>query len=67
MSDLTKLLDEDQKDFMELIAQTTKKPSNPQNLGDSDSETANVVAAPSSTAIRTKMAPPNNTPLVSHN
>ena len=52
MSDLFIILAENQREMLKLIAPSFKKSSYLQNLGDSDSETDNISAAPTSTPIK---------------
>ena len=67
MSDLSKISTENQREMLKLIAPTVKKQSNLQDLGDLNSETENIFAAPTSTHIKTKTTASNNAPLVSRN
>ena len=53
MSDLTKILAENQKEMLKLIAPVVKTPAT-QNLENSDSEPKNVLPNTTSTSIKTK-------------
>ena len=67
MSDLTKILAENQKECLRLIALTVKKSTNPQNLEDSDSEKENTHPASTSTPIKSKATTSKSTPISSRN
>ena len=67
MSDLTKILADNQKEKLKLIAPSVKKPFELQNLGDSVAEAENVPVLPTSTPIKSKTIVSNNTPLVIRN
>ena len=64
LSDLSKILAENQKERVKLLAPKTKKTSEPQFVENADSE-ENTSVALTSTPIRSKTTAPNNTPLVS--
>ena len=65
MSDLAKILAENQKEMLKLLAPSVKNTSEPQVLENCDSEEENAFDAPTSTPIRSKTIAQNNTPLVS--
>ena len=67
MSDLDKLLAENQNEMMKLVARTTKKSSAHQNAQDSDSETENISVARTSTLVKTNTATSKTTPINSRN
>ena len=67
LSDLTKILAENQKEMLKLTAPTVKKSTIPQNLEDSDSETENTHPASTSTPINSKATTSKNTPISSRN
>ena len=67
MSDLTKILAENQKEMMKLVAPITKKSSAHQNAQDSDSETENISVARTSIPVKTNTTAPKNTPKNSRN
>ena len=54
MSDLTKILAENQKEILKLIVPTVKKTSSRQNLGVSNSEAESTFIAPTSNSIKLK-------------
>ena len=56
MSDLAKMLAENQKEMMKLVAPIAEKSSVHQNEQDSDSETENISVAPTSTPVKTNTA-----------
>ena len=56
MSDLTKILAENQKEMLKLIAHLNKKQTVHMNVQDSDSETENVSVARTSTPVKTHTA-----------
>ena len=64
MSDLAKILAENQKELFNLIAPHTKQTLEHQNLENSDSEGGNIFIALSSTPIESKTAIQDDTPLV---
>ena len=68
MSDLAKMLAENQKEMMKLVAPITKKKSSThQNAQDSDSETENISVARTLTPVKTNTAASKTTPINSHN
>ena len=67
MSDLAKLLAENQKEMMKLVAPITKRSSAHQNAQDSDSQTENISVARTSTPVKTNTAIPKTTPINSRN
>ena len=67
MSDLAKILAENQKEMMKLIAPMAKKSSAHQNVQDSDSETENISVARTSTPVKTNTATSKTTPINSCN
>ena len=67
LSDLTKILAENQKEMLKLTAPTVKKSTITQNLEDSDSETENTHPALASTPIKSKATTSKNTPISSRN
>ena len=64
MSDLSKILADNQRGMFKLTAPSVNKPSNIPDIGYPDSENETVVQARTSTPIRTKTAAFNNTPLL---
>ena len=68
MSDLTKILAENQKEMLKLIAPLNKKQTVHMNVQDSDSETENVSVARTSTLVKTHTATNSKTtPINSRN
>ena len=67
MSDLAKLLAENQKEIMELVVPSAKKSSAHQNTQYFDSETENLSVARTSTPVKTNTAAPKTTPINSLN
>ena len=68
MSDLTKILAENQKEMFKLIAPLNKKQTVHLNVQDSDSEPENVPVARTSTPVKTHTATnPKTTPINSRN
>ena len=68
MSDLTKILAENQKEMLKLIAPLNKKQTVHMNVQDSDSETENVSVARTSTPVKTHNATNSKTtPINSRN
>ena len=68
MSDLTKILAENQKEMLKLIAPLNKKQTVHMNVQDSDSETENVSVARTSTPVKTHTATNSKTtPINSRN
>ena len=67
MSDLAKLLAENQKKIMKLVVLSAKKSSGHQNTQDSDSETENISEARMSTSVKTNTAAHKTTPINSRN
>ena len=68
MSDLTKILAENQKEMFKLIAPLNKKQTVHLNVQDSDSEPENVSVARTSTPVKTHTATnPKTTPIISRN
>ena len=68
MSDLTKILAENQKEIFKLIAPLNKKQTVHPNVQDSDSEPENVSVARTSTPVKTQTATnPKTTPINSRN
>ena len=61
MSDLTKILAENQKEMLKLIAPLNKKQTVHMNVQDSDSEPENVSVARTSTPVKTHIAPNSKT------
>ena len=57
LSDLTKILADNQKEKRKLMTPAVKKSKNRQNLEDSDSETENALPTPSSTPLNLKRLP----------
>ena len=67
MSDITKLLAENQKEIMKLLAPSRKKSSAHLNAQDSDSEAENISVARTSTPVKTNTAVSKTTPKNSRN
>ena len=67
MSNLAKMMAENQKEMMKLIVPMTDKKSVHQNIQDSDSETENICAARMSTPVKTNTATTKTTPINSRN
>ena len=67
MSDLAKILAENQEKMMKLVAPTIIKPSAHQNAQDPDSETENISAACTSNPVKANKAIPKTTPINSCN
>ena len=67
MSDLTKLLAENQKELLKLIAPMKKKSSDHQALENSYSEPENISVARTSTPVKTKATTSKTTPVNSRN
>ena len=67
MSDLTKILVENQKEMLKRIAPMTKKSSRHQALENSDSEPDNFSVARTSTPVKTKATTSKTTPVNSRN
>ena len=67
MSDLTKILAENQKEMLTLIAPTIKNPTSSQKLENTDSEPENVLPTNTSTPIRSKTITHKTTPVNSRN
>ena len=63
MSDFTKILAENQKEMLKLIAPVGKKPVTLQNLENSDSEPENVFPNATSTPRKTKATTSKTTPV----
>ena len=64
MSDLTKILAENQKEVLKLIALSNKKLPVHVNERDSDSEPENISVARTSTPVKTNSAVSNFTPVI---
>ena len=56
MSDLTKILAENQKEMLKLIAPVSKKPPISSNIQDSESDQENISVARTSTPVKTQIA-----------
>ena len=67
MSDLTKILAENQKEMLKLIAPAVKKPATVQNLKNSDSEPENLFPNTTSTPIKPKATTSKTTSVNSRN
>ena len=67
MSDLTKILAENQEEMLKLLAPAVKKSITFQNLQNSDSEPENVFPNTTSTPARTKTIASKATPMNSRN
>ena len=67
MYDITKILVENQREMLKLIAPTVNKRTIPQNLEDSDSGTENTHPASASTPKKSKATTSKNTPISSCN
>ena len=67
MSDLAKLLPEDQKEIMKLLAPPAKKSTAHLNAQDSDSETEKICIARTSTPVNSNTAASKTTPINSRN
>ena len=67
MSDLTRILAENQKEILKLISPTVKKSTIPQNLGDTESETENTHPVSTSTPIKSKATTFKTTPIKNRN
>ena len=67
MSDLTKILAENQKEMLKPKAPPNKKPISSQNLGNTDSEPENVFPTNTSTPIRSKATTQKATPVNNRN
>ena len=67
MSDLTKILADNQKGMLKLIAPAIKKVSTVQNLKSSDSESEGILPNTTSTPIRTKTTTSKTTPVNGRN
>ena len=66
MSDLTKILAENQKEMLKLVAPVIRKTSTFQNVETSDSESESILPNTTSTSIRTKTTS-KTTPIYSRN
>ena len=67
MPDLTKIIAENQKEMLKLIAPVVKKPTSVQNLENSDSEPETVLPNTTSTSIKIKATTSKTTPVNSRN
>ena len=67
MSDLTKMLADNQKEMSKLIAPMTKKSSDYQALENSDSEPENISVVRTSTPVKTKATTSKTTPINTRN
>ena len=67
MSDLTKILPDNQKEMLKLIAPMTKKSSDHQATENFDSELENISVARTSTPVKTKATTSKTTPINSSN
>ena len=67
MFDLTKILVENQKEMLKLIAPDIKNPTSSQNIENTDSEPKNVLPTITSTPIRSKTTTQKTTPVISSN
>ena len=67
MSDLTKIVAENQKEMLKLIVPVVNKPVALENLEDCDSRTENVQPASTSTPIRSKTTTSKKTPVTNRN
>ena len=67
MSDLTKILAENQKEMLKLITPMTKRSSDHRTLEDSDSEPENTTVAHTSSPVKTKATTSKTTPMNSRN
>ena len=67
ISDLTKILAENQKEMLKLIAPVVKNPTSVLNLENSDSEPENVLPNTTSTPIKTKVNTSKTTPVCGRN
>ena len=67
MSDITKILAEDQREMEKLIAPTSRAQNIPQNIESNDSETEIVLSKITSTTIKTKTSSRKGTPITSRN
>ena len=67
MSDITKILAEDQREMKKLIAPTSRAQNIPQNKESNDSETEIVLSKITSTTIKTKTSSRKGTPITSRN
>ena len=67
MSDLTKILAENQKEMLKLMAPTSKKPVGLQNIENTDSKPENVFFVNTSTPIRPKTTTQKTTPINGRN
>ena len=67
MSDLAKMLAENQKDIMKLIVPMGKKSCTHQNVQYSDSETENICVARTSTPVKTNTTTSETSPINSRN
>ena len=63
MSNLARILAENQREMMKLVAPKAKKPSARQNNQDTDSETENITVAQTSTPVKTNTATSKTTPM----
>ena len=67
MSDLTKILAENQKETLKTIDPTVKQSANNQNIDEFDSETEKLYPASTSTPIQSKATTSKHTPIRSRN